>query len=163
MQNQKQNNFTIRYATREDSGLILNFIQQLAEYEKMEDQVAATEAKIQETLFDKNQAEVIFGELDGNPIAFALFFENYSTFLGQANMYLEDLFLLEAYRGRGYGRSMFRALAQIAVERGYARLDWWCLDWNEPSIAFYKRMGAAAMDEWTVYRLDREGLRKLAE
>ncbi|MDR3295058.1 MAG: GNAT family N-acetyltransferase [Clostridiales Family XIII bacterium] len=156
-------NFTIREAAIADCPLILEFIRALARYEDMAGQVAATEETLRESLFRKKQAEAIIGEEDGVPAAFALFFHNFSTFLGKANLYLEDLYVKEAYRGRGYGERMLRRLGTIAAERDCGRLDWWCLDWNENSIAFYKKMGAVAMDEWTVYRMEGEALRRLAD
>ncbi|MHC1680523.1 MAG: N-acetyltransferase family protein [Methanomassiliicoccales archaeon] len=153
----------VRSATAEDVALILDFIRRLAEYEHMADQVVATEDVLFDSLFVKRQAEVIIGELDGRPVAFALFFHNFSTFLGKANLYLEDLFVDESCRGLGLGKVMFSCLAKIAVDRGCERLDWWCLDWNESSIAFYKSMGAEPMSDWTVYRVDGDRLRKLAD
>lgn len=153
---------TIRLAQEEDCAGILSFIKGLAAYEKMSDQVVATEEKLKDSLFNKKQAEVLIGEEDGVPVAFALFFHNYSTFLGKANMYLEDLFVKEAHRGRGVGGAMFARLAKLAVQRGCERLDWACLDWNSSAAAFYKKMGAVAMEEWTVHRLQGEALKKLA-
>jgi GNAT superfamily N-acetyltransferase len=154
--------FVIRFARPDDISIILDFIKRLAEYEKLSKEVVATEEVLMESLFKKRQAEVIIGELDGRPLAFALFFHNFSTFLGKANLYLEDLFVDEGCRGLGLGKVMFSCLAKIAVERGCKRLDWWCLDWNEPSIAFYKGMGAVPMSDWTVYRLEGERLKKMA-
>jgi GNAT superfamily N-acetyltransferase len=154
--------FTIRLAEQEDTGLVLEFIRKLAAYEKLSHEVVATEAVLFDSLFVKHQAEVIIGEMDGRPVSFALFFHNFSTFLGKANLYLEDLFVDEEHRGRGLGKAMFACLARIAVERGCGRLDWWCLDWNEPSIAFYKRLGARPMSDWTVYRVDGPSLDRLA-
>lgn len=154
--------FTIRFAREEDVPSILGFINELAIYEKMADQVVADENILRESLFVKRQAEVLIGEEDGAPVAFALFFHNFSTFLGKANLYLEDLFVKESHRGKGYGARMLRRLSQIAVERGCERLDWWCLDWNLSSIEFYKKMGAVPMDEWTVFRLEKEALRRAA-
>lgn len=154
--------FIVRLARADDVGLILDFIKRLAAYEHMADQVLATEDVLFDSLFRKHQAEVIIGELDGKPVAFALYFHNFSTFLGKANLYLEDLFVEEKYRGRGLGRSMFACLAEIAMERGCERLDWWCLDWNTTSIAFYERMGARPMSDWTVYRVDGIRLAELA-
>ena len=155
--------FTIRNAAREDCPLILQFIRQLAAYEKLESQVVATLQTLEQSLFEKKQAEVMIGEENGIPVAFALFFHNFSTFLGKANLYLEDLYVQEAYRGRGYGQAMLQRLAQIAIARDCERLDWWCLDWNTASIRFYKAMGADAMTDWTVYRLQGEQLRRMAE
>lgn len=154
--------FVIRQATSDDCALILQFIRDLAVYEKMEDQVVATECQLHDSLFVKRQAEVIIGEENGTPVAFALYFHNFSTFLGKANLYLEDLYVNESYRGRGYGKMMFLKLANIAVERGCGRLDWWCLDWNKSSIEFYLSLGAVPMSDWTVYRLESGALEALA-
>ncbi len=156
-------NFTIRFAERSDVPKILYFIKELAEYEKMADEVVATEEILTEWIFDKNGAEVIFAVVDGKEIGFALFFHNFSTFLGRSGLYLEDLFVLPEYRGLGYGKGLLKALAKIAVSRGYGRMDWSCLDWNKPSIDFYLSLGAKAMDEWTVYRLEGETLKNMAE
>ena len=155
--------FSIRFARLDDVSLILRFIRRLAEYEQLEEEVVATEDVLMDSLFHKGQAEVIIGEMDGKPVAFALFFHNFSTFLGKANLYLEDLFVDECCRGLGLGRAMFSCLARIALERGCARLDWWCLDWNASSIAFYERMGARPMSDWTVYRVDGLSLSELAD
>ena len=153
----------LRYAERKDTAVILNFIKELALYENMLDQVVATEELLEEWLFDKKAAEVIFAVEDGREVGFALFFHNFSTFLGRAGIYLEDLFVLPEYRGRGFGKALLRKLAQTAVERGCGRLEWACLDWNKPSIDFYLSLGAQPMDEWTVYRLTGDTLRKMAE
>lgn len=153
----------IRYAERKDTAIILNFIKDLASYENMLDQVVATETLLEEWLFEKKAAEVIFALDDGKEVGFALFFHNFSTFLGRAGIYLEDLFVLPEYRGRGYGKGLLRKLAQIALERGCGRLEWACLDWNKPSIDFYLSLGAQPMDEWTTYRLTGDTLRKMAE
>ena len=152
-----------RYAERKDAGLILKFIKDLAKYEKMENEVVADEVLLEEWIFDKQKAEVIFAVADGKEVGFALFFHNFSTFLGRAGLYLEDLFVKPAYRGKGYGKAILKKLAAIAVERGCGRLEWSCLDWNKPSIDFYRSLGAVSMDEWTVYRVMGETLKKLAE
>lgn len=152
-----------RYAERKDAGLILKFIKDLAKYEKMENEVIATEALLKEWIFDKQKAEVIFALKDGKEVGFALFFHNFSTFLGRAGIYLEDLYVMPKHRGFGYGRAILRKLAQIAVERGCGRLEWWCLDWNKPSIDFYLSLGAEPMSNWTVYRIAGDTLNKLAE
>lgn len=150
-----------RFAQRRDTEKVLGFIRALAEYEHMEDQVVATSALLEEWLFDRKKAEVIFA-LDGEKeVGFALFFHNFSTFLGRAGIYLEDLFVLPEYRGRGFGKGLLTALAQLAVERGCGRLEWACLDWNQPSIDFYRSMGASPMDDWTVYRITGERLLEL--
>ena len=154
---------TYRFAKEDDCGLILEFIRALAAYEKMSDQVVATESLLREWIFEKQKAEVIFACEDGKEVGFALFFHNFSTFLGRAGIYLEDLFVLPEYRGKGYGKGLLRKLAQIAEERGCGRLEWWCLDWNKPSIDLYKSLGAEPMDEWTTYRLTGEKLKEMAE
>ena len=155
-------NFTIRFATETDCPVILRFIRSLAAYEKLEDQVVATEASLRESLFCQKQAQVLIGEENGTPVAFALFFHNYSTFLGRAGLYLEDLYVEESCRGRGYGKAMLARLAAIAKARGCHRMDWWCLDWNQSSVDFYKKLGAAPMSDWTVFRLEGEALNTLA-
>ena len=136
-----------RFANEKDCGLILWFIKQLAEYEKMPEQVVATEDLLKEWIFEKKKAEVLFVCESGREVGFALFFHNFSTFLGRVGIYLEDLFVLPEYRGKGYGKALLRKLAQITVERGCGRLEWWCLDWNQPSIDFYRSPGAEPMDE----------------
>ncbi len=157
------NTVTFRKAEREDVALILEFIKGLAAYEKMENEVVADEALLEEWIFDKQKAEVIFAVADGKEVGFALFFHNFSTFLGRAGLYLEDLFVKPEYRGKGYGKAILKKLAAIAVERGCGRLEWSCLDWNKPSIDFYRSLGAVPMEEWTVYRVTGETLKKLAE
>ena len=152
---------TWRYAVEEDVPLILTFIRELAEYERMGDEVIATENLLLEWIFEKKKAEVIFALENGKEVGFALFFHNFSTFLGRAGIYLEDLFVLPEYRGRGYGRGLIQTLAHIAVERGCGRLEWWCLDWNQPSIDFYLSLGAQPMEDWTVYRIAGETLKHL--
>jgi len=144
---------SFRFAVREDTPLILSFIRALAAYEQMADQVIATEELLAEQLFDRGNAEVLFALEDGKEVGFALFFHNFSTFLGRAGLYLEDLYVLPEHRGRGYGKALLRQLARIARERGYGRMEWWCLDWNRPSIDFYLSLGAEPMRDWTVYRL----------
>lgn len=153
---------TFRFAQPEDAALILRFIRGLAEYEKMTDEVVATEELLREWIFEKGKAEVLFAVADGTEVGFALFFHNFSTFLGRAGIYLEDLFVLPEHRGHGYGKALLNRLAAITVERGCGRLEWSCLDWNAPSIAFYKFMGAVPMDEWTAYRLTGETLQRAA-
>ena len=154
-------NCTFRPAVPGDEELILSFIQALADYEHMSDQVVATPELLREWIFEKKKAEVIFAETGGKAVGFALFFHNFSTFLGRAGIYLEDLFVLPEYRGRGYGKGLLKKLAEIAVMRGCGRLEWSCLDWNQPSIDFYLSLGAKRMDEWTVYRLTGETLQAL--
>ena len=154
---------TFRFAVEADCAVILNFIRGLADYEKLSDQVIATEELLREWIFEKQKAEVLFVCEEDREIGFALFFHNFSTFLGRAGIYLEDLFVLSEYRGRGYGKALLKKMAQITVERGCGRLEWSCLDWNKPSIDFYRSLGAEPMDEWTVYRLTGESLRQMAE
>lgn len=156
-------NLKIRFATKEDNKLILTFIKGLADYEKLSSEVVATEEILYESLFVKKQAEVIIGEYNNEPVGFALFFHNFSTFLGKANLYLEDLYVRPDMRGLGIGKALLSALGKIAIDRDCARLDWWCLDWNKPSIEFYKKMGAKPMDEWTVYRVENQALIDLAK
>ena len=154
---------SIRYATEADAGLILEFIKELATYEKMLDDVVATEELLKEWLFEKKSAEVIFA-LEGDvEVGFALFFHNFSTFLGRAGLYLEDLYVKPEYRGKGYGKGLLRKLAQIAMERGCGRFEWSCLDWNQPSIDFYLSLDAKPMDEWTIYRLTGDTLTNMAK
>ena len=152
-----------RFATREDTPKILWFIKALADYEKMSDEVVATPELLEEWIFDKQKAEVIFALEDGKEVGFALFFHNFSTFLGRAGIYLEDLFVIPEYRGKGYGKALLKKLAQIAVERGCGRLEWWCLDWNKPSIDFYLSLDAEPMSDWTVYRITGDTLNELAK
>lgn len=152
-----------RFAKRSDIPLILNFIRGLAEYEKMSDEVVADEKTLEEWIFDKQKAEVIFALEGEKVVGFALFFHNFSTFLGRAGIYLEDLFVLPEYRGKGYGKALLKKLAAIAVERGCGRLEWCCLDWNKPSIDFYLSLGAQPLSDWTTYRVTGKTLSELAE
>ena len=153
----------IVFAERKDTGEILEFIRALADYEHMLGDVVADVETLEYWLFDEKKAEVIFAVENGIKVGFALFFHNFSTFLGRAGIYLEDLFVKPEYRGRGYGKALLTELARIAVRRGCGRLEWWCLDWNEPSIDFYRSMGAVPMDEWTVYRIAGERLEQLGK
>jgi GNAT superfamily N-acetyltransferase len=155
--------FEIRQAQESDVPVILQFIGDLAEYEKLTHLVTATEELLRATLFGSARfAEVLIAEEDGTPAGFALFFYNYSTFLAQPGLYLEDLFVKPEYRGRGYGKALLARLAQIARNRNCFRVDWVVLDWNEPSIAFYKSLGAERMDDWHTFRLTGDALEKLA-
>lgn len=156
-------NVTFRNAERKDTALILKFIKELADYEKMLDEVVADENTLETWIFDKQKAEVIFAVKEGKEIGFALFFHNFSTFLGRAGIYLEDLYVKPEYRGKGYGKAILKKLASIAVGRGCGRLEWWCLDWNKPSIDFYLSLGAEPMSDWTVYRIAGDTLKQLAE
>ena len=154
--------FTIREATEYEVADILDFINRLAAYENLSSAVVATEAMLHEWIFARKSAEVLFALEDDKKVGFALFFHNFSTFLGRSGLYLEDLFVLPEYRGKGYGKALLQTMARIAVERGYGRMEWSCLDWNENSIAFYKSLGAVPMDEWTVYRLEGKTLEDVA-
>ena len=154
--------FQIRHAAPEDAVHILGFIRELAEYEGLLHEVVATEEALAETLFNRKAAEVLIGEWDGVPVGFALFFHNYSTFLAKPGIYLEDLYIQPAMRGKGLGTAMLSCLAKLALERNCGRLEWWCLDNNTPSIAFYRSLGAEPMDDWTVYRMTGETLMRLA-
>ena len=154
---------TFKIAERKDSGLILEYIKKLADYEKRLDEVIATEDAIEKWVFDEKQAEVIFALVDGTPVGFALYFLSFSTYIGNVNMHLEDLFVDPEHRGKGYGKGLIKKLAQIAVERGCGRLEWWCLDWNKPSIDFYLSLGAEPMDDWTVYRISGDVLQNLGK
>ena len=153
---------SFRFAKEQDCSLILLFIRELAAYEKMSDEVVATEALLKEWLFEKKLAEVVFACIDGREIGFALFFHNFSTFVGRAGLYLEDLYVLPEYRGRGAGKALLKKLAAIAKERGCGRMEWVCLDWNRPSIDFYLSLGAVPMDDWTIYRVAGSRLDDLA-
>ena len=155
--------FTIRNATPQDTGLIYGFILKMARYEKLESEVDTSEEALRRALFDERQAEVVIGEENGIPVGFALFFHNFSTFRGQRGLYLEDLFVDREHRGKGYGKALLLDLTRIAVQRQCRRMEWAVLDWNAPSIAFYKSLGAVPMDEWTVFRLTEEQLHQLAQ
>ena len=153
-----------RLAAPGDEAIILNFIRLLAEYERLEDQVVATEDLLRQEIFEKGHAQVLFAlDETGREVGIALFFHNFSTFLGRSGIYLEDLFVLPEARGKGYGRALLRRLAQIALERGCGRLEWSCLDWNQPSIDFYLSLNARPMEGWTVYRLTGDTLAAMAE
>ena len=151
-----------RFATKLDTPLILSFIKELAEYEKMSDLVVCDEQTLLDNLFNKNKAEVIFALEDDKEVGFALFYHNFSTFLGRAGLYLEDLFVKPAYRKRGHGKALLKELGRIAVERGCGRLEFTCLDWNTPSIDFYLSLGAKKMDDWTIFRFTGNSLTDLA-
>ncbi len=153
----------IRFATEKDTELILDFIKGLAEYEKMANEVVATPEILKEWIFEKKKAEVLFALDDGKEVGFALFFHNFSTFLGRSGIYLEDLFVLPEYRGKGHGKVLLKELARITVERGCGRLEWCCLDWNKPSIDFYLSLGAKPMEDWTIYRMTGDELKNFAE
>ena len=152
--------FTIRPAQPNEAGLILEFIKKLADYERCSDEVIADEATIYQSVFVEKAAEVVFAEEDGIVIGFALFFHNFSTFVGRKGLYLEDLFIIPEKRGLGYGKAILKYLADIAIERHCGRMEWICLDWNAPSLAFYRSIGAIPMDEWTVQRMNEETVKR---
>lgn len=154
----------IRQAKSDDVSLILEFIIKLAEYEKLAHEVIATEEQLSKTLFgDKAYAEVVIAEYDNIPVGFALYFYNYSTFLGRPGLYLEDLYVVPEARGKRIGKALLVHLAQIAVRNNCGRFEWWVLDWNQPAIDFYRSIGAKGMDEWTVQRVDGDALQALAQ
>ena len=160
--NTTNNKPSFRHAQRNDVPLILKFIKDLADYEGLLDEVVADEATLEEWIFNREKAEVIFAMEGDTEVGFALFFHNFSTFLGRAGIYLEDLYVMPEYRGKGYGKALLSKLAQIALERGCGRLEWWCLDSNTPSIDFYLSLNAEPMDAWTVYRIAGDTLTELA-
>ncbi|WP_294581544.1 GNAT family N-acetyltransferase [uncultured Thomasclavelia sp.] len=157
------NQLTFRFATEEDVALVLKFIKGIAEYEKMLDQVETNEELLHEYLFEKKRAEVIFAVVDNVEVGFALFFHNYSTFVGKSGLYLEDIFVWPEYRGKGYGKAIFKQLVKIAHDRDCGRMEWVCLNWNQPSIDFYLSLNAKPMDEWTTYRLDKKAIEDLLD
>lgn len=157
-------NVKYRNAEKHESGLVLEFIKELAEYEKLAHEVVATEADISESLFGENpKAFCVFSEMDSEVVGFALCFYNYSTFQGKPGIYLEDLYVREENRGQGIGKGFFKYLAQRAVDENCGRIQWWVLDWNEPSIKFYESLGAKPMNEWITYRLEGDSIKKLAD
>jgi len=155
--------FALRFASEEDIEIILFFIKELAKYEKMENEVVATKEKLLETLFVRKNAEVVLAEYQRKPVGFLLFFHNYSTFLGQPGIYLEDLFLLPEVRKMGFGRKILAFLARLAVDRNCGRVEWSCLEWNMPSRHFYESLGSKSRDEWIGYRLSGQAMTDLAE
>jgi GNAT superfamily N-acetyltransferase len=160
---QADEHILLRFAEEKDISIILEFIRGLAEYEHLLDTVEIKEADLKNYLFEKKLIEVVIGEFDGTPAGFALFFHNFSTFLGKPGIFIEDIFVKPEFRGRGLGKLFFNFLAKVAVERNCGRLEWSCLDWNKPSIEFYKKQGAKALDEWTIYRITEDGINRLAE
>ena len=155
--------FTIRRARADETGVVLDLIRQLAAYGKCSDEVVADENTLHNSLFVEHSAEVLLGEEDGAVIGFALFFHNFSTFVGRKGLYLEDLFIIPEKRGRGYGKAFLRHLARLAEERGCGRMEWVCLDWNAPALRLYRSIGAAPLDDWTIQRLDENAIRRFAE
>lgn len=156
-------NFRIRQAVVGEEGTILEMIKRLADYEKCLDEVIADEQTIYNSIFVEKAAEVVFAEEGGCIVGFALFFHNFSTFVGRKGLYVEDLFVIPEKRGLGYGKALLKHLAKIAVERNCGRMEWICLDWNQPALNVYRSIGAVPMDEWTVQRLDEISLKKFAE
>lgn len=154
--------FTIRRAEEKDVPAILALICAIAEYEHMSGEVVATEETLRASMFTRGRAEALLGEVDGEPVGFVLYFYNFSTFIGREGLYLEDFFVYPAHRGKGYGKKLFARLAQIAIENGCERYEWTCLDWNQPSLDFYRAVGAIPMNEWTVQRLSGDALRHVA-
>lgn len=154
----------IKKAEKKDVGTILNFIKALADYEKLSDEVVATEDSLRKTLFsEKSNAYALLGYYNEKPVCFSIYFYNYSTFKGKPGLYLEDVFVLPEMRGKGFGKQILKELAKIAKENNCGRFEWAVLNWNEPAINFYKKLGAKPMDDWTVFRLDEEGIKKLAD
>lgn len=154
--------FKLRFAEEKDSKLIYDLIKELAVYEKMEDKVIATEEILKESIFERKVAEVIIPELDGIPVGYAMYFYNFSSFIGKPGIYLEDLFIRPEFRGRGFGKRILSYLAELAVERNCWGMEWTCLDWNEPSIHFYESIGAIYWEGWRIYRLQGDALNNLA-
>jgi GNAT superfamily N-acetyltransferase len=159
----KNEHTLLRYAEEKDAGLILEFIRDLAEYEHLLDQVEATGEGLRRHIFHENKAEAIIAEYDGVPAGYALYFSNFSTFLGRSGIYIEDLFVKPELRGKGLGKALFTCIAALAAERNCGRLEWACLNWNEPSIAFYKSQGGRPLTEWTTFRITGENIKNLAE
>jgi len=153
--------FHIRFAEEKDVPIIVALIKELAAYEKLEDKVQANEMLVKDSIFRNKAAEIIIGEYEGAPVGYAVFFQNYSTFTGRPGMFIEDIYVKPHLRRKGFGEQLFKFMSRLAVKRGYARVEWTCLDWNKPSITFYKKMGAEALPDWTTYRLSGEALRKL--
>lgn len=162
MENNKSK-FNIREAQKEDVNLILELIKELAAYEKLTDKVTASEDVLYDSIFVKKKAEVIIAEYEDKPIGYGLYFYNFSTFLGKHGVYLEDIYIKPEYRGMGFGKNILSFIAKRGKEQGCERFEWACLNWNEPSIKFYKQMGAHPMDEWVIYRLENKALNDLAE
>lgn len=155
--------YILRFAQEKDTALILDMIRELADYEHLLHEVKTTEEILRNSLFTRKVAEVLIGEYEGKPVSYAIFFYNFSTFEGKPGIYLEDLYVRPQYRKLGLGKALIKAVARLAVERDCARYEWACLNWNEPSIRFYKSLGAVPKDEWTIYRVEGEALQKLAE
>lgn len=156
------NGFTIRFAEEKDARILFGMIKELAEYEKLLDKFEASEELLKESLFQRDVAETLIGEYNQEPVGYAIFFHNISTFTGRIGIYIEDIYVKPQMRGKGFGEALLAFIAKVAVERNCGRLEWSCLDWNKPSIAFYRKMGAVALDDWTMYRVAGKSLKKLA-
>lgn len=154
--------FSIRFADEKDVGIIFNMIKELAEYEKLLDNFEATEELLRESLFQRRVVETLIGEYKHEPVGYAIFFHNISTFTGRVGIYIEDIYVKPTMRGKDFGEAMLKFIAKLSLERKCARLEWSCLDWNKPSIAFYRKMGAVALEDWTMYRVAGKSLKKLA-
>jgi GNAT superfamily N-acetyltransferase len=154
--------FTLRFAEKNDAGTIFGMVKELAEYEKLLDSFETTEEQFKESLFQRGVTETLIGEYSGKSVGYAIFFHNFSSFLGRIGIYIEDVYVKPEMRGRGFGEAMFAFIAKLAVERKCGRLEWSCLDWNKPSIAFYEKMGAERLHEWTMYRLAGRDLERTA-
>lgn len=151
---------TLRFVREGEEAVVLHFIRAIAEYEKMSEAVAATEAGLHRAIFEQQACQVLLIEKEGRPIGFCLYFHTFSTFCGRTNLYLEDIFINKEMRGKGIGREVFRVLMEIALEEGCERLEWVCLNWNEPSIAFYRKMGASPLSDWTTWRMTAKDMRR---
>lgn len=159
----KDDKIRLRLAKEKDIELVFDFIKELAEYENLSEECVVTKEILFDSLFIRHQAEAVIGEYEGNPVGFALFYESFSTFLGNANIYLEDIFIRPEFRNKGIGKRFFSYLANLCLERGYQRLEWACLDWNEPSLTFYEKMGAKQLREWILHRVDGQNLNELSK
>ena len=156
------NGFTIRFAEENDARIVLDMVRELAAYEKLVDNLEATEELFSESLFQRGVAEALIGEYEGKPVGYAIFFHNFSSFTGRIGLYIEDIYVKPEMRGKGFGRAMFAYIAKLAVERKCGRLEWSCLDWNKPSIAFYEKMDAKRLEDWTMYKLSGDALQRMA-
>jgi len=156
------NGFTIRFAKGNDARIVLDMVRELAAYEKLVENLEATEERFCESLFQRDVAETLIGEYEGKPVGYAIFFHNFSSFTGRIGLYIEDIYVKPEMRGKGFGQAIFAYIAKLAVERKCGRLEWSCLDWNKPSIAFYEKMSAKRLENWTMYRLSGEALQRMA-
>lgn len=155
--------FTIRFANEDDAEIVFNMVKKLAAYEQLTDSLKATMEIFRESLFQRGVAETLIGEYEGTPVGYAIFFHNFSSFTGRIGIFIEDIYVKTEMQGKGFGQAMFACIAKLAIERKCGRLEWSCLDWNKPSIAFYEKMGATRLDEWSTYRLSGDALEQIAE